>query len=250
MPETADFIDLPDGRRIAYRRTPGSRPGIVFLGGFASDMDGSKALHLETWAQSRGAAFLRFDYTGHGKSSGRFEDGCISEWREDARDVINELTAGPQLLIGSSMGGWISLLLARSRPQNVAGIVGIATAPDFTHDFESGKLSAEQLRGMREKDKISVPSEYSEDGLVITRRLLDDGRSNFVLNEPLTLPFPVRLLQGTDDRDVDQSTAVRLLNHASCPDMRLLLVKGADHSFSSGKCLRLIEQAAEDILGG
>ena len=245
---SANFIDLPGDRRIAYRRIDGAQPGVVFLGGFSSDMEGTKALHLETWAQRSGRAFLRFDYTGHGQSSGKFEDGCISDWHNDARDAIAALTSGPQLLIGSSMGGWISLLLARGRPETVAGIVGIAAAPDFTADFEFNRLSEKELREVRQNGRVSIPSEYSQDGLIITRRLLEDGGRNFILNQPLPLPMPVRLLQGTEDPDVDQSIAVRLLNHADGPDLQLLLVKGAGHSFSSVPCLRMIEQAAENIL--
>ena len=128
------YFDTPQGRKIAYHKTDGQGPGIVFLGGFRSDMDGTKAVYLENWAKEQDRGFVRFDYSGHGRSEGEFEDGCIGEWAQDAADVLDELTEGPQVLIGSSMGGWISLLLAKSQPERVQGLVGIATAPDFTED--------------------------------------------------------------------------------------------------------------------
>ena len=244
-----DFLNLNGGRRIAYCLTKGAcDPGIVFLGGFSSDMEGTKALRLERWAARNRRSFLRFDYTGHGQSSGRFEDGCIGDWSADAFDAIQQLTSGPQLLVGSSMGGWIALLLARRRPEKILALVGIAAAPDFTDDFERNILTQEQLREIAENGKVEMPSEYSDEPTVITRRLLQDGQRNFVLNAPLSLPFPVRLLQGTADDDVKPSTAVRLLNHAQGPDIRLTLVKDADHRFSNERCLKLIEDTVASLL--
>ncbi len=242
------FFETEDGRRIAYCRSAGAGPGIVFLGGFSSDMEGTKARHLEDWTRRQGRAFLRFDYTGHGRSSGKFEDGCIGDWTGDAIDAVFGLTEGPQILVGSSMGGWIGLLLASRNPERVAGLVGIAAAPDFTDDFRLNRLTPDQLRVMERDGKVEVTSEYSDEPMVITGRLIEEGPGNFLLNRPLVLPMPVRLLQGTEDADVDQSVAVRLLNHAGCPDAQLLLVRGADHSFSSPDCLGLIEQAIESIL--
>ena len=128
------FLTTAQGRKIAYHKIEGDGPGVVFLGGFASDMSGSKATHLEAWAREKGRAFMRFDYSGHGQSSEKFVDGCIGEWADDAYEVISHLTDGPQVLVGSSMGGWISMILARRMPARIAGIVGIAAAPDFTED--------------------------------------------------------------------------------------------------------------------
>ncbi len=245
----ADCLKLSRGRRIAYCRSHGSSdPGIVFLGGFGSDMEGTKALRLERWAAKRGRSFLRFDYTGHGQSSGRFEDGCIGDWSADAFDAIQKLTSGPQLLVGSSMGGWIALLLARRCPEKIMALVGIAAAPDFTDDFERNRLTQEQLREVTDTGKVELPSEYSDQPMVVTRKLLQDGPRNFVLNAPLCLPFPVRFLQGTADEDVEQSTAIRLLNHAEGPDMRLVMVKDADHRFSNERCLKLIEDTVASLL--
>ena len=246
---TTKYLRLQDGRQIAYCQSPGKSPGIVFLGGYSSDMDGTKALHLEQFARQLGQAFLRFDYTGHGKSSGQFADGCISEWRQDAEDAISALTEGPQILVGSSMGGWISLRLAQgSLKVRIAGFVGIAAAPDFTIDFECHRLTDTQLQAVREKGFCRTTSDYSEEGLMVTRKLIDDGPNNFVMIRPLELPFPTRLLQGTDDRDVDQSVAVNLLNHIKGEDVRLQLVKGEGHSFSSKLALSIIEQTLEEII--
>jgi len=246
----AEYLETETGRRIAYARLegagPGSGPGVVFLGGFRSDMTGTKAQFLEDWARAHGRAFLRFDYSGHGQSSGDFEDGAIGDWAADAMAVVARLTAGPQILVGSSMGGWIALLLAREMPGKVAGLVTIAAAPDFTEDSMWAGFDADQRVVLEEVGKIALPSEYGEP-LVITKRLIEDGRSNLVLRAPLPLPFPVRMLQGTADADVDQSVALRLLAHVTGDNIRLTLVKGADHRFSDPACLDLIAAAIAEV---
>lgn len=244
----AEYLDTAQGRRLAYHRTPGKGPVVVFLGGLKSDMEGTKALHLEAWAQARGQAFLRFDYSGHGESSGRFEDGCIGDWHEDTLAAIDALTEGPVLPVGSSMGGWQALLLARARPERIAGLVTIAAAPDFTEDSYWAGFSDAQKRELEVLGQVELPSDYMEP-YVITRRMIEDGRDRLVLRAPLPLPFPVRCLQGTADSAVSTETALRLLEHADCPDMRLTLVKAADHRFSDGPCLALIEAAVLDVLG-
>lgn len=243
-----DYLAGPEGRNLAYHRSAGSGQGVVFLGGFKSDMQGTKALWLEDWARAKGRAFLRFDYSGHGQSSGRFEDGAIGDWAADARAVVEALTEGPQILVGSSMGGWISLLLARAMPERVAGLVTIAAAPDFTEDGMWGSFDADQRHALIEDGQVALPSDYGEP-YIITRRLIEEGRNNLVLRSPLDLPFPVRFLQGTCDRDVDMSVAMRLLDHATGPDMRLCLVKGADHRFSDPECLALIGATVAEVSG-
>lgn len=244
-PQTT-YLDTPQGRRIAYTRTDGDGPGIVFLGGFMSDMQGTKAVHLEGAAVARGRAFLRLDYSGHGASSGTFEQGCISDWTADAVAAIEGLTQGPQILIGSSMGGWIALLIARMMPERVAGLVTIAAAPDFTEDsMWAGMNEITRAKLMRE-GRVFMPSDYDAP-YTITRDLIEDGRKNLVLRNPLELPFSVRFLQGAADKDVDISVALSLLDHAAGPDMRLTLVDGADHSFSSPDCLDLIEAALDEV---
>ncbi|MAN55493.1 MAG: alpha/beta hydrolase [Paracoccus sp.] len=243
----SDHLTTSEGRRIAYRRIAGQGPGVVFLGGFKSDMQGTKALHLAAWARQSRRAFLRFDYSGHGESGGRFEDGCIGDWAEDARAMIEALTDGPQVLVGSSMGGWIALLLARSMPQRVAGLVTIAAAPDFTEQGFWAGLDPAQREILMRDGRIETPSDYSDEPYVITRHLIEDGRKRLVLNQPLPLPFPVRLLQGTADADVPVDWALRLLDHASGPDIRLVLVKDADHRFSTPECLDLVTASIEGL---
>ena len=242
-----EHLDTPQGRRIAYRRTAGQGTGVVFLGGFKSDMEGTKALHLEGWARRRGRPFLRFDYSGHGASSGRFEEGAIGDWRQDAEAALG-LTQGRQVLVGSSMGGWIALLLARAAPGRVAGLVLIAPAPDFTEDGYWAGFSAEQRAALERDGVVRVPSDYGEP-YPITRRLIEQGREELVLRAPLPLPFPVRILIGTADDAVPVDWAVRLLDHMDCPDARATLVKGADHRFSEPGELALIEAAVKELAG-
>lgn len=243
-----ETLSLPDGREIAFVRVPGRAPGVVFLPGFRSDMEGTKALHLDAWARARGQAFLRFDYTGHGASSGDFEDGSVGAWAGDAADTIAALTEGPQILVGSSMGGWIALLLARRAPGRVAGLVGIATAPDFTEDSMWAGMSSEVRARLIAEGRIELPTEYAGEPYVITRRLIEEGRRDLVLRAPLALPMPVRLLHGTADEDVAQSVPLRLLAHAEGPDIRLTLVRGADHRFSGPAELDLLIGTLEDLL--
>lgn len=241
-----EFLDGPQGRRIACNRLDGQGPCVVFLGGFRSDMQGTKAVWLEDWARARGRAFLRLDYSGHGESSGAFEDGCIGDWLEDAQAVLDRVE-GPVVLVGSSMGGWISLLLARAMPERLAGLVTVAAAPDFTEAGFWAGMDAGQREALLREGRVLRPSDYDEP-YVITRRLIEDGRRHLVLDRPLALPFPVRFLQGTADADVPMSWALDLLDHAEGPDMRLALVKGADHRFSTPDCLQMIGAAVEEVL--
>ncbi len=235
------------GNALAFHTTPGQGPGVVFLGGFKSDMEGTKALALEDWARRTGRAFLRLDYSGHGQSGGEFEAGCIGDWMADALAVIDHACDGPQLLVGSSMGGWISLLIARARPERVAGLVTVAAAPDFTEDGFWADFTPEQRASLAEAGQVAVPSEYGEP-YIITRRLIEEGRDHLVLRSPLPLPFPVRMLQGTADTAVSTETATRLLGHATSPDMTLTLVKDADHRFSEPDNLALLERCVIDVL--
>ena len=209
-------------------------------------MTGTKAVWLERWARARGRAFLRFDYRGHGASSGDFLDGAIGDWADDAAEAIVRLTAGPQILVGSSMGGWIALLLARRMPESVASLIGIAATPDFTEDIWA-RMDESQQRQLMSAGRIEQPSDYSDEPYVITKRLIEDGRNQLVLRAPLALAFPVRLLQGTADADVPVSVALRLLDHIDCPDARLTLAKGADHRFSGARELALIGKTLHGV---
>mmetsp|Transcript_29426 Transcript_29426/g.57579 ORF Transcript_29426/g.57579 Transcript_29426/m.57579 type:complete len:251 (-) Transcript_29426:2213-2965(-) len=241
------YLETPQGRRLAYHLTQGDGPTVVFLGGLKSDMEGTKAVHLEAWCRARSQAFLRFDYSGHGESSGTFEEGCIGDWAEDTSAALARLTRGKLIVVGSSMGGWQALLFARAHPARVAGLVTVAAAPDFTEDGYWASFTEAQKDTLARDGQIAMPSDYM-DPYIITQRLIEDGRANLVLRTPLSLPFPVRCLQGTADSAVSTETALRLLEHADCPDMRLTLVKDADHRFSDGPCLGLIERAIQDVL--
>jgi pimeloyl-ACP methyl ester carboxylesterase len=243
-----DYLDTSTGRKLAYHKTLGQGPGVVFLGGFMSDMSGTKAVFVEDWAQSQGRSFVRFDYSGHGQSSGAFPDGCIGDWAEDALEVLSKLTEGPQVLVGSSMGGWIALLLARKMPKRVHALVGIAAAPDFTEDSMWPGLTDIQRTEILEQGQTRVPNAYDDTPHTLTRRLFEDGKTQLVLRTPLHLPFPVRLMQGTQDDAVATSVPLHLLDHADCPDMRLTLVKDADHRFSTPACLNMISATLSELL--
>ena len=248
-----DILKTTDGRHIAYHKVKAqdsraSSPGVVFLGGFRSDMTGTKAIFLEDWARELGLGFLRFDYTGHGASSGVFEEGCIGDWAQDAADAVEALTEGPQIFVGSSMGGWIAVILARRMPERVAGLVGIAAAPDFTEDSMWARASAAQRRDIAAKGRVELPSDYSDDPYVITRKLIEDGRDHLVLRAPMTAAFPVRLLQGTADADVPQERALQLLALLDGSDVRATFVRGSDHRMSGEPELSLLKETLNALI--
>ena len=238
----------PTGRKIAYHLTEGKGPLVVFLGGFMSDMSGSKAIYLQKWAARSGRAFLRFDYSGHGVSEGAFVDGAIGDWYADAEGLIAHVSSGPVVLVGSSMGGWISFLIARAGLVDVVGMVTIAAAPDFTEDGFFASFDAPTREILDREGVVHVPSDYGAP-YPITKRLIEDGRNHLVMRQPLGLPFAVRMVQGTEDASVTRETALGLLDHVSCEDVRLMLVRGKNHSFSDDDCLKIIEQQIEDVLG-
>lgn len=244
MTETADPAPRQDTltrgtATIAYCRTPGGRPGILFLGGFKSDMTGTKAVTQEGWARARGLGYVRFDYQGHGASSGRFEDGTIGLWTEDALAVFDHLTEGPQILVGSSMGAWIMLRVALARRARVAALLGIAAAPDFTEDLIWARLDADARRRLIEDGVIHEPSNYGEP-YAYTRALIEDGRRHLLLRGPIALGCPVRLLHGLRDTDVPWQTSQRLLECLAGDDVHLTLVKDGDHRLSREADLALM----------
>lgn len=243
----AEILETAQGRRLAYHKTEGAGPTVVFLGGLKSDMEGTKAIHMEDWCKARGQAFLRFDYSGHGQSSEQFEDGCIGDWHEDTLAAVDALTEGELVVVGSSMGGWQALLLAKARADRIKGMVTIAAAPDFTEDGYWANFSDTQKEALETVGHVELPSDYMEP-YIITKRMIEDGRDHLVLREALPLPFPVRFLQGTEDTAVTRETALRLLDHADSENMRLTLVKGGDHSLSDPRSLDLIAQAITEVL--
>ena len=245
----SSFITTKTGRRLAYHRIQGCKPWVVFLGGLRSDMTGTKAVHLDHWANMTGQAFVRFDYSGHGDSSGQFTDGCIGDWTDDAVAVLETLTDGPCILVGSSMGGWIALLIAKRRAGDVAGLVTIAAAPDFTEDLMWATWPPDRQRTLINTGHVALPSDYGQD-LVITRRMIEDGRNHLVLRAPLSCDYPVRMVQGAADTDVPMAVSLRILSHVEGPDIRLELVKDADHRFSTPLCLAIITRTVEELLKG
>ena len=221
------------GASMAYQRLNGKGPGVVFLHGFHSDMEGGKALALEAWCRAEGRAFLRFDMFGHGKSSGRVEDGCVSRWVDDAVAALDELSDGPQVLVGSSLGGWIALLAALRRRERVVGLVGVAAAPDFTEDLMWAEFSDEQRRQMLEAGYVTMPNCYEpEKPWTVPRLLIEDGRNNLLLRDAINLGCPVRLIQGQKDVDVPWKTALRIADCLASDDVEIILVKDGDHRLS------------------
>jgi pimeloyl-ACP methyl ester carboxylesterase len=237
-----DILTRPDGATIAYHRTRADEsrmatagralPGVVFLGGFMSDMTGGKAVALEQFARARGQAFVRFDYLGHGASAGRFEDGTIGRWADDAVAVIDALTEGPQILVGSSMGGWIMLLAALARPKRIAGLVGVAAAPDFTETL-MWRAFDDKIRATLERDGVYYePSEYGDDPYPITMTLIREGRRHLLMGKSIPIRCPVRLIHGTADPDVPSTLSLELMATLESGDVEVTLVKGGGHRLS------------------
>lgn len=237
-----------DGATVAYHRTAGASPGVVFLTGYMSDMTGGKATRLEAFCRERGQAFVRFDYLGHGASSGRFVEGTIGRWAEDAVAVIDALTDGPQILVGSSLGGWIMLLASLRRPERIAGLVGIAAAPDFTEDLIVPSLSSQQHAQLNIDGMVPVYSPYDPEPTPVTRKILEDGRDHLVLREEIALDCPVRLIHGMQDPDVPWKTALRLADRLRSTDIEILLVKAGEHRLSEVYDLDRLCETLEALL--
>jgi pimeloyl-ACP methyl ester carboxylesterase len=231
--DRVQWLARPDGNSVAYVTTAGRTPTVVFLGGFRSDMTGTKALALEAWARRTGRAFVRFDYLGHGQSSGRFEDGTIGRWLDDSLAVLDRLTEGKLVLVGSSMGGWLSLLAARARPERMAGLLLIAAAPDFTERMLLKGLSAEEQARLQREGRLERPSQYSPEPSVFTWKLIEEGRNHLLLDKKLALPCPVHLLHGQSDPDVPWEYSLQIARHLEAPEVVTTLVKGGDHRLST-----------------
>jgi len=227
------ILARPDGATIAYRRRAGAAPGIVFLAGYRSDMTGNKALFLDDYCRGRGRAFVRFDYFAHGRSSGDFALATIGRWAEDAIAVIDSVTAGPQILVGSSVGGWLMLLAALARPERVAALVGIAAAPDFTAELLPRRLTSAQRRTIEKDGRVVLPSEYAPEGYLYTKALIDDGNRHLVLGGEIPLDVPVRLMHGLDDAAVPWRHSLRLAERLRSRDVVVSLIKGGDHRLSA-----------------
>lgn len=243
-------LTLADGTHLAYHRTPGAAPGVVFLGGFTSDMTGIKATTLERWCRGRGRAFVRFDYSGHGASSGRFADGTIGRWAQEALAVLDRLTDGPQILVGSSMGAWIMLLAALARPDRIAALLGLACAVDFTEYLLWERLDETLRERLRRERVISLPSAYGEP-YIIALNLIQEAKRHRLFDRPeLPITCPVRLIHGMNDADVPWRTSLQVIERLTGSDARLLLVKDGEHTLSREQDLRLLTRALGDLLDG
>lgn len=255
MPKT-EFLSSPacakeNKHQIAYQKLV-ARPGkvghgVIWCGGLKSDMEGSKATALQEWAAARGQAFVRFDYFGHGKSSGRFRDGTITRWAQDTVQVIDELSHGPQILVGSSMGGWTALLAALARPERVKALVLIAPAPDFTEKLMWAGFNEDIRKTIMEEGIYYEPSDYDEP-YEISRELILDGRKNLLLDAPIKFGGPVRILQGMQDTSVPWQHAQRLIDALTSEDVEMTLVKNGDHSLSSERDMERLFKVLSELI--
>jgi pimeloyl-ACP methyl ester carboxylesterase len=246
--EITGRLDRGDGVELASARQDGASPIVVFLPGFRSDMTGDKATALAAFCAARGQAMLRFDYSGHGASGGRFEDGTIGGWTEDALTLIDQQTDGPLVLVGSSMGCWIALLAAIARPQRVVALIGIAAAPDFTEALMWDAMTVEERATIMRDGVLHVPSQYG-DPYPITRALIEDGRTRLLLNDPIAIECPVRLLHGQQDPDVPWEMALRIAEQLTSQDVRVTFVKDGDHRLSRLQDLALLRVTLASLLG-
>ncbi|MGH7096524.1 MAG: alpha/beta hydrolase [Stellaceae bacterium] len=243
------ILARPDGATIAHHRLAGKAPGVVFLGGFRSDMTGIKASFLEDYCRRQGRAYVRFDYFAHGASSGDFAQGSIGRWSEDAIAVLDALTAGPQILIGSSMGGWIMLLAARARPTRVHALVGLAAAPDFTEDLFWARLNPAMQQEFRETGVITLPSHYDRAGYTYRMAMFEEARRHLVMRAEIAFDGPVRLLHGMRDESVPWRTSPRLAERFRSRDVAVILVKDGDHRLSTPADLAHLARVLDELLG-
>ncbi len=241
------YLERPDGPRLAYLATQGHGPTVVFLPGFMSDMSGIKAATLAEVCAGRGQAFLRLDYRGHGQSAGDFAAAGIDDWLQDALTAIDRLTEGPLILVGSSMGGWLALLTALARPQRVAGLVGIAAAPDFTEELIWRQLKPAEQQTLMDDGALHQPSQYGDKPYCFSRHLIEQGRRHLLLGQTIPFAGPVRLLQGMADADVPFATALRITERLESQDVAVTLIKDGDHRLSRDSDLALLVRTVTDL---
>ncbi|SDH08507.1 alpha/beta hydrolase [Roseospirillum parvum] len=242
------FLDRGDGHQVAYVRHSGASPGVVFLHGLKSDMEGGKALALEAHCRARGQAFLRLDTFGHGRSSGTFEEGTIGRWRADVTAALDHLTEGPQVIVGSSMGGWLMLLALLDRPEKAVAGLGLAAAPDFTEDLLEPGLSADQRAELKRDGLVHLPNCYGADPYPIALKLIEEGRDHLLLRGPLPITQPLRLIHGMKDADVPWRTALRIMEQVSGDDVECLFAKNGEHRLSEPADLKRLCHLLDTLL--
>lgn len=238
------FLTRKNLPKLAYVHTPGASdyPPVVFLGGYRSDMTGTKATYLEEQCKARGQEFLRLDYSGHGQSEGLFEDGTIGAWRDDALAVIDQTIKRPFVIVGSSMGGWMALLVAVARPEMIKGLIGIAAAPDFSEEIYNS-LTKQQQAELQATGKTAVPNDYSDQPYHVTKEFYMEAKQHLLLEKPRTFPFPIHLIQGKKDADVPWQTAVRI--QRAFGNVEITYVAEGDHRLSTPADLELIDRAVQ-----
>lgn len=235
------FLRSPDQLKIAARKLDGKTPTIIFMPGFFSNMEGTKATYLEKLCREHGLAYVRFDYRGHGQSDGKFEDGTFTDWLNDTLLVLDELADAPVIAVGSSMGGWIALLAAMKRPGKIRGLVGIASSPDFTEDIWHRRMNDEQRELMNRQGFITQPSEYREEPVIITKELLESGKDHLLLHKNfIDLDIPVTLIHGKKDADVPWQKSKQLHRLIGEDHCELILVPDGEHRLSREQDLELI----------
>ncbi len=252
MNPAPEFLTV-SGTDIAFRRRSGASPGLVWLGGFRSDMLGTKAETLDRWAADHGRAFLRHDYSGHGESGGKFADGTISKWLAESLAVFQAKTDGPQVLVGSSMGGWIALRMVQELKESgesnrIAGLLLLAPAPDFTQELMQPQLTDAQKAALTEQGYFEELSDYSDEPNVYTRALFEDGLKNRVMEGLIHTHSPVHILQGMEDPDVPYQHALKLVEHLPADDVTLSLIKDGDHRLSRPQDLAMLERSVEALV--
>jgi pimeloyl-ACP methyl ester carboxylesterase len=241
-----DYLKRPDGQSIAYHHSAGKSPGVIFCPGFMSDMDGTKATALESAMQAVGRSYTRFDYFGHGQSTGIFADGCLSHWIDDALAILDECTAGPQVVVGSSMGGWVGLRMAQLKPERIHGFVGIAAAPDFTKRMAVAFTEAQKAE-LEDRGYFEEETEYGDDPYIITKKLIDDGNRNFVLERQLDINCPVHLLHGMKDASVPWQTPLDIQEALTTEEVIVTLTKNGDHRLSEPEDIDRLVKAVCDM---
>ena len=244
---TASFLDIKQGRRLAYQKLEGTGIPIIFLAGHGSDMLGSKAEALFLDCQTKNRPFIRFDYSGHGQSEGAFLDGTISQWTEDATEIIETLTDGPVILVGSSLGGWVMLNLAKALSSKIAGLIGIAAAPDFTETLIWNDLDDAQRQKMQDEGQIALPNPYADEDVIYPYHLITDGRNHLLLNDELAISCPIILHQGMEDHEVPWQTAIDIANAVTSEDVTINLIKKAGHRFSSEDEIKAIVASVDRL---
>ena len=243
------ILQRPDGTTLAYHYTPGAAPGVMFCGGLMSDMTGTKATALEAHCRAVGRAYLRFDYRGHGQSSGVFHKTTLGEWADDATAMLDEVTQGPMVVVGSSMGGWVMLLLALKRPERITALVGIAPAPDFI-DAMWESFDEEVKETLRREGVYARPSEYSEDPYMISMQLIEEARQHTLLDKAISLTCPVRLLHGMQDPDVPWQHSLKIAEQLESQDVVLTFTKSGDHRLSEPADIARLLASVDELCAG